>query len=370
MKKARRRQPQRVLIVVLQRIGDVLLATPIARSLKTQWPGVKIDFLVNEGTEGIISAGDGFIEKIILLDKNANFISRVQLLLRIFRRYDLAISTQGGDRSLFLSFLAAGQRASIVSLKKSFWDWKRAIFDIWIEDCLERHVIFQNNLLLREMNVEAICEMVIPKPVALARTIIEIQRPYVVVHAGARFSYKEWTIAGWSLVVSGLLSAGYDVVLSGGPGHNEKCTCEMLCRKNYPGPGSVTNLAGLTTLAELANVIEKAALYIGVDTAVTHLAAATGVPVLSIYGPTNPVKWAPWPKGYALNTPPFKHYASIPQKVGNVTLLQGDNAKGCVPCHQEGCEHHLKSRSQCLDQLDPKFVLDNALLLLSDNKVT
>ena len=48
-------------------------------------------------------------------------------------------------------------------------------------------------------------------------------------------------------------------------------------------------------------IIAQAKLYIGPDTGITHLAAATGIPVIALYGPTNPVKWAPWPSGYKQN---------------------------------------------------------------------
>ncbi|MGE4530401.1 MAG: glycosyltransferase family 9 protein [Acidithiobacillus sp.] len=368
MKKTEIRQPHRVLIIVLQRIGDVLLATPIASSLKARWPDVQIDFLVSKGTEGILSPGDGCVERVIVADRNASIFASLRLLLQIFRRYDLAVSTQSGDRSIFLTLVSAKQRVATVPAKKSRWDWKRAWSNAWVEDSLDRHVVEQNTLLMEAVGVNPVREVLLPQSSVLP-TISdknETSRPYVVVHPGARYSYKEWTEEGWFQVISGLLASGRDVILSGGPDLQERQYCEALCARKYLGTGTVVNKAGLTTWAELRLCLSQAILFIGVDTSVTHLAAATGIPVLGIYGPTHPVKWAPWPKGYAQASSPFKAYAENVQQIGNVTLIQGDNAKGCVPCQLEGCDRHVQSRSQCLDRLDPQVVLRTALALLSD----
>jgi heptosyltransferase-3 len=112
-------------------------------------------------------------------------------------------------------------------------------------------------------------------------------------------------------------------------------------------PESVVNVAGTLSLAEVASIIAAARVFVGPDTAVTHLAAATGTPTVALYGPTNPLKWGPWPAGYAADDTPFRRFGT--QRVGNVLLLQAAGA--CVPCHEEGCDRHKESRSRCLDEL-------------------
>jgi heptosyltransferase-3 len=102
-------------------------------------------------------------------------------------------------------------------------------------------------------------------------------------------------------------------------------------------------------------------LYIGPDTGITHLAAATNVPVIALYGPTNPVKWTPWPYGFEQSVNPFEKIGS--QTVNNVFLLQGE--KPCVPCHLEGCDRHQKSRSACLDELSSERVKETIHLILN-----
>jgi heptosyltransferase-3 len=85
----------------------------------------------------------------------------------------------------------------------------------------------------------------------------------------------------------------------------------------------------------------------------THFAAALGVPTAAVYGPTNLVKWGPWPRGHAPDANPWRRCGS--QRVGNVALIQGPGA--CVPCHLEGCDRHIDSFSDCLLDLPPASVI-------------
>jgi heptosyltransferase-3 len=151
-------------------------------------------------------------------------------------------------------------------------------------------------------------------------------------------------------------------VISGGADANEMKYCEALVISNQ-----VKNLSGQLSLAEIAAVISKANLYIGVDTSVTHLAAATGVKVFAIYGPTNPVKWGPWPIARDTQTSPiWLRHSQVPQTHSNITLIQGKQS--CVPCAEEGCDRHINSESECLTMLKSETVIQEIkAFLLSRN---
>src|SRR4029079_930044 len=113
------------------------------------------------------------------------------------------------------------------------------------------------------------------------------------------------------------------------------------------------NLAGELTLGGVAYVISGAAVYVGPDTAVTHAAAALGVPTVALFGPTNPVKWGPWPAAQGVTANPWQRTGT--QLAGRVQLVQGAGA--CVPCGNEGCEKHVESSSDCLTHLAPDTVI-------------
>jgi heptosyltransferase-3 len=166
-----------------------------------------------------------------------------------------------------------------------------------------------------------------------------------------------WAAAGWCDTGRWLAAQGLQVVLTGGPDADERATVASIAQA-LPG---AANLAGRLTLAETACVISQAHLYIGPDTAVTHLAAALGTPVVALFGPTDPVKWGPWPAGFSGAGNPWHRYGS--QRVGTVALLQGGGM--CVPCHQEGCARRIDSVSDCLQQLPATRVIAAAAALLN-----
>jgi heptosyltransferase-3 len=121
------------------------------------------------------------------------------------------------------------------------------------------------------------------------------------------------------------------------------------------------NLAGSLTLGATAFVVSRAAVYIGPDTAITHAAAGLGVPTVALYGPTNPVKWGPWPKHHRQAANPWRRLGH--QAAGRVALLQGPAA--CAPCHKEGCDRRVESYSDCLDQLPASTVIAAMARLLN-----
>ena len=183
------------------------------------------------------------------------------------------------------------------------------------------------------------------------RSGIAPDRPYAVIHAAPMFRYKRWTADGWQVLAAGLDARGLAVIATGGPERSRAISTRS-------GPGSRRSVAldGGCPGRSLLRCIAGAQVYVGPDTSVTHLAAATGTPTVALYGPTDPRLWGPWPAG-GLDQP--WDAAGTIQNRGNVWLVQ--NPPSCpwsiLPCQQEGCVRHLNSHSRCLDELPVSQVL-------------
>jgi heptosyltransferase-3 len=96
------------------------------------------------------------------------------------------------------------------------------------------------------------------------------------------------------------------------------------------------------------------------------MAAALGVPSVVLFGPSNPVKWGPWPKDFRSTTDsPWRKQGS--QRQGNVFLLQGEG--DCVPCLAEGCDRHINSLSDCLQDLAVNRVIAAAESMLTGKTI-
>ena len=103
----------RILVVTLRRLGDVLLSTPLIRSLRRAWPDATIDALVFADTAGILE-GNPDLNGIITLPPQPSTAQTLALGARLFRRYDLAVSTQSGDRPIGFAIAAGRMRVAPV----------------------------------------------------------------------------------------------------------------------------------------------------------------------------------------------------------------------------------------------------------------
>lgn len=357
-----RPQPQhfdRVLLIVTRRIGDVLLATPLLRSLRQAYPQATIDVMVYRGV-GAILQGNPDLNALVEVSEHPGRQEYLALFRRIRRRYDLAVSVQAGDRPYLYAMLAARTRVCVMPDLTMQSRWKRWLVQGWaLLDDIATHTVEQNLALARVLGIEPVRQLVPPQPdVAIDVPGLLGFDPrahrMVVVHPYPRWPYKQWTREGWGELVDGLLERGFRVVITGGPDAGERAFCADLTARD---PGRISDVAAQLSFAGLAELLRQAAAFVGPDTALTHLAAAVGIPTLALFGPSNPVKWGPWPQGYNGDEPPFRMFSPELQIIGNVGLLQPNFVDGCVPCREEGCERHRMSRSACLDGLDATTVM-------------
>jgi len=361
---------RRILLIATRQIGDVLLVTPLLASLRQAYPSSVIDVLVFRDKGGMLQ-GNPHLTNVLEISEKPSRREYREILPQLFRHYDLAVNSQANDRAHQFSLLAARYRVGLVYERDWRSVWKRwsNVRWAWLDN-LYTHTVTQNLALAKVLGINAI-EVVVPPRAALPQILqLEgLQRAgitaYAVVHLNPMWNYKRWTYDGWCAVIHGLLARHMHVFISGGPGNEAECA--QMAASFSDG---VTSLAGRLSFGQLAQLIAGARIFIGPDTAVTHLAAATGAPTLAIYGPSNPIKWGPWPHGYAGVASPWKNLARPWQHQHNVLLLQGDDPIGrpaCVPCYGEGCERHKNSSSACLQALPADRVLSACAVLLGDH---
>jgi heptosyltransferase III len=347
----RRQPPGSVLLIVTRRIGDVLLATPLLRSIKQAWPDAAIDVLVFEGTQGILAANPD-IHRLIAVPERPARLAHLALLLRLARRYDMALSTLQGDRPTLYAFVAGRWRAGLLTDSRKE-RWKQRLLQQWVPfDDANTHTVRMNLALTRVLGIVPQADVSVRWAASDAEraNALAPATPYAVLHPYPKFNYKMWRREGWITVAERLLARGLGVVLSGGPDAAERAYVTDIARGLPP---RVVNAAGQLSLGASACLVSQAAVYVGPDTAMTHAAAALGVPTIALFGPTNIVKWGPWPRGHDVSSNPWRRIGS--QRAGNVTLLQGAGA--CVPCALEGCQRHVASFSDCLQSLPLESVI-------------
>jgi heptosyltransferase III len=348
----------RILVVALRRLGDVLLTTPLIRSVKRAYPDAAIDALVFAGTEGVL-AGNPDLKNVLTIPARARLGATLEPLRRVGKRYDLALSTQTGDRPTLLAALAGRNSAGLLEADGPATAAKRFLLSRSCVSDRQQHRIRDILQLADLIGVAPHAEVVCPA--GAARPALAPQS-YAVIHAAPMFIYKRWTAGGWRQLAAALRERGLAAVITGAP--SDRAYLDEVWQRSDQGSdhgSDVVRLDGKLAWPELSAVIGAARAYIGPDTAITHLAAATGVPTVALYGPSDPRIWGPWPRG-GLDQP-WAPSGTI-QRRGNVWLVQ--NPLLCLPCQQEGCERRLDSHSQCLDELTSAQVVsavDEALAM-------
>ncbi|MCK5831794.1 MAG: glycosyltransferase family 9 protein [Methylococcales bacterium] len=346
-----KKTPQTIIVISMRYLGDVLLTTPLIRTLKKAYPNSNIDILVYSHTAAMLE-GNPDIHQVITTPQHPKVSDYIILFKKIFRQYDLSIVTQTGDRRFMYGLLSAPLRIGFIPSRSEKGRWKRFFTQGWVEfDNIKNHTILEFFKLSNVLNIPPYYALVPPKATHfISPTHFNITDNYAVIHLHPQWTYKQWNSQGWIKIGEYLKKQGLKIILSGGSGQDEKNYIQHI-QLNLPQ--NTLNLAGKISLANLSHVISHSELFIGPDTGITHLAAATGVPVIALFGPTNPVKWGPWPINYNKPNNPFVTKGS--QHINNIFLIQGNG--DCVPCYLEGCDRHRLSRSECLDTLTSKKVI-------------
>lgn len=336
----------RILVITLRRLGDVLLTTPLVRTLRRGFPDARLEMLVFAGSERII-AGNPDIDAILTMHPRATLGESLALLRRVWRRYDLVVSTQGGDRPTFWAWLAGRRRIGLVSAHGDGSWWKRLVLDQVVAAAPEQHRVTELLRLSDCLGLERQLSQVPPQGIA-SPTLLP-PRPYAVIHINPLYRYKRWTDAGWRGLARALSARDLAVVATEGRDPADRAYADEVWGRADP---PVIRERGQLDFGALAAMLKEAAVYIGPDTSITHLAAASGCPTVALYGATSPRLIGPWPVGGV--TEPWQPAGTIQQR-GNVWVVQ--NPLPCLPCEKLGCDGHLHSRAQCLDELDVAQVM-------------
>ena len=284
----------RLLIIKPSSFGDIVHIFPALELIKRYFPDAEADFVVNPEFAGLLEFSPLPIRKKIIFErkklaKAASFLPEFYRLVRNLRqeKYDYVIDFQGLFRSGICTFAARGK------IKAGFADCREKSaafayncrFAIGKAHAVERCVrLVQKIFALPD---EVVPQVTMPVSAAGKAALPELPANYIVLLPGTRWESKRFPTSlftGISLRIPQLLP-GMGIVVAGSKG--EKAIADEI-------GGDPLNLAGMTTLESLFELLRNASCVIGNDSGPLHAAAALGVPVFGFYGPTLPGLTGPW----------------------------------------------------------------------------
>ncbi len=365
-------QFRRILVITPAQLGDVLLCTPLIRAARERWPDSRVDVLGFAGTLALL-AGNPDVGELIEIPPASDRAAQLRQAWKLRRRYDLALVTRTGDRSHLYGVVSARTRSALLPGHGPGTFWKRRMAQHGTVPTPSTHqVLLKLQLLEPWIDPPAALSLLPPAATPLPPAIeARLAHPFVVVHVPSMWRYKQWPPEHFRHVVEGLLADGVQVVLTGSGSSNDQSQIEQV--RGADTPAGLLDVSGQLTMPQVRTLLERAEAYVGPDTSVTHLAAAVGIPIVTMFGPTNPQDFGPWPRNHPA-TQPWQPRAQR-QQVDNIVVLQGPDLPGraCVPCNRMGCQHRHDSPSHCLLELEPQRVLSEvraALQRLSAGSAT
>ena len=338
---------QRVLVIKLRHHGDVLLTSPLISQLKKAAPHVEIDALVYQETQDMLS-GHPDLHTLWHIDKAwkkwplfAKLQAEWQCLAQLKKRqYDLIIHLTEHNRGAWLvRYLkpryAVAPEHSNRFFRKSFTHLypviggnRRHRVEIHL-DALRRIGIYpektQRQLVLTYPPTAQ------TKVDALLKEAGFANQRFIVIHPASRWFFKCWPAALMQQLITTLQQRHLYLVITGAPDAFE----QAYIAQTLPAPSPyLLNLQGQLSLKELAALIARAQLFIGMDSVPMHIAAAMSTPTIALFGPSGDIEWGPWQTRH--------HILTAPQYP-------------CRPCGKDGCGGG--KRSECMEAIAVRQVI-------------
>jgi heptosyltransferase I len=318
----RTRDFRKILLIKLSAVGDVVHTIPVLNKLRRRYPDTQIDWLVSStiaeflGPHPAISNVIEFVREDWATWRPASFANSARLAGRLrAEKYDLVIDLQGQLRSgLLVVATGAPVRIGFGKPVARRWDelsrklpdearkhaWQGAREGSWLAyshyiplPSLEVHAVDRYLAVGPMLGLdEGAADFSFPIPREATDRIDALLHYYDIARAklvalapGTIWETKQWQSEGFAEVARHFLQKGFAVTLIGAT--REHALCEAVAAL---APGAI-NLAGETTLPELAALTCRSAICVTNDSGPMHLAVALGRPVVSVFGPTNPL-WA------------------------------------------------------------------------------
>ncbi|MBM3253369.1 MAG: glycosyltransferase family 9 protein [Candidatus Omnitrophica bacterium] len=321
-------QIKKILLITLSNIGDVVLTTPVVDILRKNFSDASFHLMIGPNATGVFSR-DKRIDKIIIYDKHIRFKEKITLFFSLKGTgYDLVVDLRNTLFPLFLRpkfYTSPFKNApkEILSMRERHL-WKLKTIGI-NTDGAELSIVYD------ERDLDHI-------KLLFKNYGIDYKQRYICVSCGAKSHIKRWPKDRFSELAKRLINElGYTIILTGDR-EDKPITSEIVANSKE----RIFDFAGLTTITELAALLKNSSLLITNDSATLHIASSTDIPVLAIFGPTDPLKYGPNSKKSIVIRKPLK----------------------CSPCEVALCRFN----HECMELISVDEVFQEAKILLQNTE--
>lgn len=314
------------LIVKPSSLGDIIHSLPFLDALYSHFPGIKIHWVVASEFTGLLE-GHSMIDRLWPIEKSQwKKLTKAPATIREFyglakglrkERFELVVDLQGLLRSgIITGMTGAPMRVGLANAREG----STLFYTHKVKADIESHAVDRYLGVATALGLQT-DQIKFPLPYEDYPLTFD---EYAVIVPGARWDNKIWPAENFGTLAS--LLPMQSIIVGSSADSKRALTVEK------HSMGKATNLVGRTSLKELAGIIRKARMMITNDSGPMHIAAAFGVPVYALFGPTSPGRTGPYGKGH--------------------TIIQSNEP--CAPCFKRNCPNLL-----CMEGISPSDVLES-----------
>jgi lipopolysaccharide heptosyltransferase I len=332
-----------ILIIRLSSIGDIIHCTPVASSLKAAWPDCKITWMVGEVSADLLKNNPNIDEILIWSrEKFEKYLRAYRFKEALGMWRDLQCKLRGKHfyavldiHGLFLTGMIARQAKTEKRIGLKGAKELNSLFMSESGKALGKHITDKYLGVLTCLGIESVDHrtyLVVSEEARqfvkklLQEHAVAPQERILVLVLGTTWATKNWPPVFFIEIIK-LLYRDFRIILCGG-----KAEVEMGREVETKAGVPIINSIGLTSLLEMAGIIEKASVVVAGDTGPLHMAGALGVPTVGMFGPTNPATYAPQGEQHATL------FSNLP----------------CSYCHKQKCP---EGERKCMESITPEAVV-------------
>jgi len=324
--------PLRIVTFHLNQVGDLLFSLPGLASLRAGFPGAQITAVVRPSLTSLLRSSDlvdSTIERV-----RGGLLAKMRLIRQLRReKFHIAVSFSQAEECVLLSRFSGaavragfsgGHFASVFTIQAEKVGPPSTVNNLRLVGALGCPVVQDTYVGLVKLNQDDLNDAL----ELLRKAGVSLDRPLVVLGPGTsrRRTIKEWPSERFSAVAHHFATKkGAQVAILG---------AESDPQIHAAARAHVVDLSGRTTLRQAAAILERATMFVGVDSGLMHLAAAMATPCVAIFGPSDPNLTGPQGQGHAI-------------------VRLGLN---CSPCYRKTCPFNR----ECLENLTTEAVIEAA----------
>jgi len=269
-------EQRRLLFVTLSNIGDLVMTTPLLEALHMSYPNHLIDIVADPRSSELLKPCP-YLGRLVHKNKNAGIAGSCELVMQLREHaYDVAIDLRSVLLTLFIRCSERGFKRRGTSLG---------------DHAVQHHFTALRSSVGADIKIPPaklwLDEPTQAKAIALLAGLPPGRR--LIVAPGANWPGKIWPIEHFIASIDNL-APHFDSALVVGSSEDRALGERLMSGQRLP----MLNIAGDTTLLEVAACMSGASVFLGNDSGLGHMAAALGVPTLTVFGPGRPARYRPW----------------------------------------------------------------------------